>query len=61
MHGEVIKFMQTCERLISLTMTTGELSEDECDVINYYTNELHSKTAPFCEAKPQQSSGTHCT
>ena len=36
MRHEVKDFMRMCERLISLAMQTGELSEDECGVISFY-------------------------
>jgi hypothetical protein len=48
MRDEVKEFMRQCERLISLALQTGELSEDECDVIAYYAKELHEKTYPLC-------------
>lgn len=51
MRTEVKDFMRMCERLLSLAMTTGELSDDECGVIAYYTQELHDKTLPICERK----------
>ena len=51
MRTEVKDFMRMCERLLGLAMTTGELSEDECGAIAYYTQELHDKTRSLCKSK----------
>lgn len=48
MRHEVKEFMRMCERLISLAMQTGELSEDECGVISFYAQELQEKIPPLC-------------
>jgi hypothetical protein len=45
--------MRMCERLLGLAMQSKELSEDECDVISYYTRELHEKTVPLCSKEPK--------
>ena len=39
-----------CERLISLAMQTGELSEEECGVISFYAQEIH----PLSRKYPEQ-------
>ena len=48
MRPEVRDFMKQCERLLSLALQTKELSEDECEIISYYANELHQKTDSLC-------------
>lgn len=48
MRTEVTEFMKHCERLLSMAMQTKELSEDECEIISYYANELREKTDPLC-------------
>ncbi len=48
MRSEVTDYMRACEHLISLAMQTGELSDDECDMVSYYSKELHDKTYPLC-------------
>ncbi|BCA52950.1 hypothetical protein W02_00900 [Nitrospira sp. KM1] len=47
-RAEVQDFVRYSERLLGLVLQTGELSEDECDLIAYYAKELHEKTVPFC-------------
>ncbi len=42
-----------CERLISLAVQTQELSQDECDIVNYYAKELHDTTHPLCSKHDQ--------
>ena len=54
MRNEVKDLMRVCERLISLAMQRGELSQDECDVIAYYAQELHEKTQPLCAKHNKQ-------
>jgi hypothetical protein len=54
MRHEVKEFMRMCERLISLAMQTGELSEDECGVISFYAQELQEKIPPFCTKYSQR-------
>lgn len=48
MRTEVTDLMRMCERLFGMAMRTGELSEEECEVIAFYTKELHDKTASLC-------------
>jgi hypothetical protein len=54
LRNEVKDFMRMCERLIGLAKRTGELSEEECDVISFYAQELHEKTHPLCSKQPHQ-------
>jgi len=43
MRTEVTEFMKQCERLFALAMRSKELSEDECEIISYYAEELRDK------------------
>ncbi|CUS37311.1 hypothetical protein COMA2_30200 [Candidatus Nitrospira nitrificans] len=52
---EVKKFMQSCERLFGFTHESGRLTSDECQLLEYYVEELQRQIAPVC-AKPQ----AHC-
>ena len=40
--------MKYSERLLGLALQTRELTEDECDLILYYANELQEKITPIC-------------
>jgi hypothetical protein len=48
---EVKDFMKTSERLISLARQTDELSEEECQILDYYVTELKSTVHPICIRK----------
>ena len=45
---EVSNLIRACEHLISVTKMPGEtkLSEDECQVVDYYAAELSKATIP---------------
>jgi hypothetical protein len=45
MRTEVKEFMKQCERLFALATRSKELSEDECEIISYYAEELRDKAA----------------
>jgi hypothetical protein len=45
---EVTKFMGACERLFGFTLENGRLTSEECDVLEYYAQELHKQIAPLC-------------
>ena len=49
MRTEVTDLIRMCERLFAMAVRTGELSEEECRLIAFYTRELHDKTASLCE------------
>jgi hypothetical protein len=56
MRTEVKDFMRMCERLIGLALQTGQLSQEECDILSYYAKELHQTTHPLCEKHKCQTS-----
>jgi hypothetical protein len=47
LRKEIQDFTRSCERLLSLRMTSGDepLSEDERQLIDYYVDELRRLTA----------------
>jgi len=51
MRQEIKDFMKMSERLISLAVQTDELSEEECQVLDYYVTELQGKVHPICLRK----------
>jgi len=51
MKQEIKDFMKISERLIALATQTEELSEDECQMLDYYVTELQSKIHPLCLRK----------
>jgi hypothetical protein len=51
MRKELKDFMKTSERLISLARQTDELSEEECQILDYYVTELKSTVHPICIRK----------
>jgi hypothetical protein len=48
---EVKDFMKTSERLISLAHQPDELSEEECQILDYYVTELKNTVHPICLGK----------
>ncbi len=52
---EVKKFMQSCEHLFGFTNASGGLTADECQVLEYYADELRRQMSPVCG-----NSNTHC-
>jgi hypothetical protein len=51
MRREIKDFMKVSERLISLALQSEELSEEECQILDYYVTELQSKIHPICLRK----------
>ena len=51
MRQEIKDFMKISERLISLALQTDELSEDECQILDYYVTEIQGKVHPLCLRK----------
>ena len=51
MKQEIKEFMKMSERLIALATQTGELSDEECQMLDYYVTELQSKIHPLCVRK----------
>jgi hypothetical protein len=45
---EVTKFMGACEHLFGFTIESGRLTPEECDVLEYYVQELHRQITPLC-------------
>ncbi len=52
---EVKKFMQSCEHLFGFTHESGKLTPEECQLLEYYVEELRRQIAPVC-VDPQ----AHC-
>lgn len=48
---EIEVFMRSCERLFGFTTKQGRLTDDECQVLEYYVEELNKHIAPVCESK----------
>jgi hypothetical protein len=48
MKQDIKDFVRISERLISLAAQTDELSEDECQILDYYVTELQRKVHPLC-------------
>jgi len=48
LRHEVSNLIRACEHLISVTKMPGEtkLSEDECELVDYYAGELSKATTP---------------
>ena len=51
MKQEIKDFMKISERLISLARQSDELSEEECQILDYYVTELKSTVHPICIRK----------
>jgi hypothetical protein len=51
MRQEVKDFVKMSERLMSLALQTDELSEVECQVLDYYVTKLKSTVHPICIRK----------
>ena len=47
MRQDIKDFMKISERLISLAVQTDELTEEECQILDYYVTELQSKVHPL--------------
>ena len=45
---EVGKFISACERLFGFTHESGGLTPEECQVLEYYAQELQNEIAPLC-------------
>ena len=45
---EVGKFISSCERLFGFTHESGRLTPEECQVLEYYAQELQRQIAPLC-------------
>lgn len=52
---EVGKFLRSCEHLFGFTHESGKLTPLECQVLEYYVEELHKQIAPHCA-----NTQTHC-
>ena len=52
---EVGKFLRSCEHLFGFTHESGKLTPEECQVLEYYVEELHKQITPHC-TNPQ----AHC-
>lgn len=52
---EVGKFLRSCEHLFGFTHESGQLTPEECQVLEYYVEELHKQIASHCSA-----SAAHC-
>ena len=51
MRQEIKDFIKMSDRLITLVVQTDELSEEECQILDYYVTELQSKVHPLCLRK----------
>jgi hypothetical protein len=45
---EVSKFVSACEHLFSFTHESGNLTTDECQLLEFYVEELQRQIAPVC-------------
>lgn len=41
-------FMRECERFFGFAHQSGGLTQEECEALSYYTNELSNHLASFC-------------
>ena len=48
---EVKDFMKTSERLINLARQTDELSEEECQILDYYVTELKEHSPSYLHSE----------
>ena len=51
MRQEIKDYMKMSERLISLAVQSEELSEEECQILDYYATELQNKVHSICLRK----------
>ena len=51
MRQEIKDYMKMSERLISLAVQSEELSEEECQILDYYATELQTKVHSLCLRK----------
>ncbi len=47
---EVGQFLRSCEHLFGFTHESGKLTPEECQLLEYYVEELHKQIAPHCTA-----------
>jgi hypothetical protein len=52
---EVKTFLRSCEHLFGFTHESEKLTPEECQVLEYYVEELHKQIAPHCT-----NSQAHC-
>lgn len=45
---EIRTFMKSCEHLFGFTHESGKLTPEECQLLEYYAEELHRQIAPVC-------------
>ena len=48
---EVENFLRSCEHLFGFTHESGMLTPEECQVLQYYVEELHQQITPHCNSK----------
>ncbi len=51
MRQEVKEFVKISERLMILALQTNELSEEECQILDYHVTELKRTVHPICIRK----------
>ena len=51
MRPEIRDFVKMSERLIRLARQSDELSEEECQILDYYVTELRNAVHPICIRK----------
>lgn len=55
MRKEVAELMRVCEKLIGFAHQNGGLTDEECDAVVYYAEQLKKEVMPYCEKQHQSS------
>lgn len=55
MRKEIEELMRVCENLIGFAHQNGGLTDEECDAVVFYAQELEKEVMPYCKAQHQPS------
>lgn len=55
MRKEVAELMRVCEKLIGFAHQNGGLTDEECQAVVFYAQELEKEVMPYCQKHNQSS------
>ena len=53
MRKEIEELMRVCEKLIGFAHQNGGLTDEECDAVVFYAQELEKEVLPYCKKRHQ--------
>lgn len=60
MRKEVAELMRVAEKLIAFAHQNDGLTDDECEAVIYYAQELEREVLPYCKTHHEQPPATAC-